>query len=511
MGHGISPAEVAGAQSGLNNFSQTLQQIINNKLQQQQLGVQNQQAQERIDNEEKERAQHAKEWEREAKRQDSQLDLQRQQADLNRQLLIQKATEGILKGQPLPGDQIGPATNSRLIPNPTGTGPNTEGTTFLHTLPFNGPDGKPMQVEINTPQEQARQEAEVTRIANAPAEEAKTREQQAAQEAEFGRQVRLNAQAHLDRLTEERQRDTYETTRQNNMIAAQKSLRSSEDAAAMQRTVINATGGLMGIPKQYGLGSGGVTITTDENGNPQITTKSPADFVTSVGNDIRDGNISEEQVRKLYPKQASLIFKYADDRGIKPLSQAQLDGLKGLNDVSKVGDTLKTLAQLRAAQGGRLDSLNLFNSANTNYPMLHDAGQLYKTKSQEFGQSTARVAGVLGNIRRLNAQDIQQVLGGLLPDQSASSDPFNGYDKYNKFITDIQNDFNTVTKGLPEGQKKLLIDKFGGNSLPYLSKTMNAPGQNPGTPGNAAPALPGSLPGLQPLVGPYQLPGGRIQ
>ena len=520
MGHGISPAEVAGAQSGLNNLSATLQQIIQNKVQQQQLAQQKAQqdtandlAQQKIDAEADVRKTLSQQFQQTAKREDARLDLERQAHDINRQMLIQKATEGILNGNQFPGDQVAPGSFGFALGN-TGTQPNMVPQTMIHTLPFNGPDGKPMQIELPTPEFHAQQQADLARIQNAPAEEAKTREQQALQESEFARQIKLDAQRHADRLAEQAQENTYNNNHQQTMITAQQSELSQRLAAEHQKAIIDATGGWYGLTdndkKKYGMPTG-VTITTDSDGQPIVSTKSPADIMTNVINDMYDGKLSTDQVKKQYPKQSSLIFETARQRGVVGATQTQLDALKGLNDISRVVPNLQEMAKLRANQGAGIFGSgvsNILDKNNVNYPGLNDAGKRFKDLEQQFGQSTARIAGVLGNIRRLNQPDVELTLKSLIPDKSAASDPMNGFNKYNNFVTDIQNDFNTITNGLPDGQKAHLLKVFGATTaFPYLSKTVNQPGQNPGTPSNAQPALPGGLPSITPLTGPYRLPG----
>jgi hypothetical protein len=69
-----------------------------------------------------------------------------------------------------------------------------------------------------------------------------------------------------------------------------------------------------------------------------------------------------------------------------------------------------------------------------------------------------------------------------------TSDPTAGIDKFNDFVQTIQNGFNTATSQLPPGHQAIVRQNIGINNLPYLDKTLHAPGSVPNqAPGTTAP------------------------
>lgn len=474
MGHGIGPAQVAGAQSGFNALSQALQQLATNKFQAQQQAQNQAQidiAKQRADSEEQERKDRAAQWKSESDYREKELGLRQDAATLQRQQLIQQAAQGILKGQPYPGDHI-----------VAGDTPDTE----THTIPGMGPGGTDLNLSLPSHQayvaqqaQNAQEQADLTRTLSAPAEEAKTREQTAQQNAESERQLKALAIEHTNRLSELAQNNEYETKRQNSSLAAQKAMRDSENALGLQKTIIEATGGMQGMPS---LGS---TVSTGPDGSPQVQTPNTSDFLTNTVRQLRDGQMSTDQLKKQYPKQAAFILRTANQQGISGLTDKQTEQLQDLNSVAKVVPILKRMNHI------------IQQFPNEVFNPLSDAGKQYAADKATVEGALPTISRSLSGVKRFNGMEMDQYKNYLLPDRGIKVGPIDATktgpnrSKYDQFVThDIQDAFNTVTQNLGQGQKDIIKERIGLNNLPSLGSAIKTPGQQTGTPTGMTPALP---------------------
>lgn len=326
-------------------------------------------------------------------------------------------------------------------------------------------------IDIPTPQVFAQQQADIARITNKPAEEAKTREQAAVQAAETERQLKVGQQGFQQRLQEIDKQNQYENQRQANMISAQAAIHNSENAAALQRAMITSSGGLFGMPGQF---NSGVHIVTSDDGEPQVIHQNPADYITNTIGRLENGTLSSDELKKTDSKGAPTILRLASQRGIVPLTKDQQTNLKDLEEVSKAVPLLKEMAEIRASSG-------------TSFVPGTDAYKLFEADKDKLGKYTANITRVLGNIRRLNTQDVELTLNSMIPSRAPWKGATTGIDKYNEFVTSLQNDFNTATNTLPKNQQDLIRQRLGYNSFPYLNKLTSAPGQQVGTPQGMTP------------------------
>jgi hypothetical protein len=64
----------------------------------------------------------------------------------------------------------------------------------------------------------------------------------------------------------------------------------------------------------------------------------------------------------------------------------------------------------------------------------------------------------------------------ILPNTSLSHTGAYEFTKYEDFVKDIQDSFNTILSDVPENQKNLIREKFGLNRFPYLGNAIKQPG-----------------------------------
>lgn len=467
-----------------NQIAQILQNAL--KMRQSKLETAQQQAaeQQRIDiankqqeSEESYRKAEADRFNKNYELQQKQLDLQRQMQDLSRDSLVQKATENYLQtGAPFPGDQIIPNTSPTSGPL-AGIGTPT----VTHNIPGIAPF-ETVTPEVFTQQQVARQEA-----MNAPAE-AKAAAIQKSQAEERLREISVQA-ANAQAL--EAQREKYETQRQATDLKARQSMDAQNNARALQASMISATGGMFGMPgtstdptqPQRPLSNGNVRISLDSSGKPQIQ---PIDMPTIVQNRIDsgyNGKLTLDQLKKLYPLkgQFEYITNLAAQRGVVFPTDAQMTQAADLNQVAKAGPILRDMALLHANNSG-------YGLGNIWNP-LSSSGKQFSQDEQELGKYLPAISRVLANVRRFNQTEIDSYKNGLQPSKAPWSTPTNGIDKYNSYITDLQNDYNVVFGSLPDGQRANLIKQYGGTSLPSLKNVITQPGMPLTTPPGMTPPL----------------------
>jgi hypothetical protein len=461
-GHrGLTPAEVQGAQSGFNSVAQVLQSLAEQKQRQQQLEIEQQRADEEAANR-KDISQRA--WKQ------LQLDTEAR-ADLHnstlsqRALLAQQVLHNYELGAPLPA-------GSTMSEQPPGA--------FGDYRQISNPALGISNETVMSPQEYATQRAQIERIAGAPAEESKIRETQALQDSEFAKQIKLAAQQHQDRLDEEAARNTYETNRQQDMIEAQRALRDSENSMSIRRAMIEATGGL----SEFGKIIPGTTIATGADGQPSVNQQGVGDFVSNTIRQLRDGQMSSDQLKKQFPKQASAILGIASQQGIGALTEDSRTKLNDLNTIAQVVPILKEMNEI---------NMSAPNSVLMN-PMSKEYKQ-FQTDKQIVMGSIPAVSRVLGGVKRFNGFEMKDYENYLLPTRGLSIGPLDltkpNIDKYNSFVThDIQDAFNTATSSIPDGQRAIIKQRIGLNNLPSLGSALQTPGAPTGTPSGMTPAIP---------------------
>lgn len=442
------------AQQDVNNIVQAFQSFIESRQRDAQLAQQKSTEdartkieQQRADQEEKDRADRSKQFQQNLKIREQELDANRQMQDANRTLLMQKATENILNGVPVAGDVTAPGA---IDPS---TGLSSE---MMHEIPGFGPNGTSAHVTLPTPDAYAQQVAQRQRIVNAPVEEAKTREQAAAQEAETTRQLKLAATEHANRLAEESGRQAFELKRQNQLLAAQKAERAASDANALRRTVFETTGGLTDI------GAPGSTISTSvEGGPPQVRTGDTATFVNNTIDQIRNGQITTEDLNKKYGnKRAQYLQGLANQSGYTTLSKDQKSQLDDLERVAQVVPTLHSLTSLTMSNPD-LTMIPL-TKENKNYNNLKDMVQ----------RNIPAIVRVLSGTKRYNESEAEKIAQSLIPSRGPNSGDLN-FNKLKDFINkDLENAYQNVVKDLSPSQQATIRNRIGLNNMPYLGSAM---------------------------------------
>ncbi len=212
--------------------------------------------------------------------QNANLELARKAAAIQTQVHQQNIAQYLRSGGEMPGD----------IKTPVGSGTGgaafspinqSDATSIQHSVPM--PDGPPMQVTLPTEQTDATNKANLARILGKPAEEAKTREQQALQDAETTRQVRVAQETGAQRLKEIQEQKDWDMKRYKMTQDAENARNFATNAMHLQIAKLNLTGGL----NADGTGGG-----------------FPA---AAIADNVYNGKISEEQLKKMYPKQATAI------------------------------------------------------------------------------------------------------------------------------------------------------------------------------------------------------------
>lgn len=474
MGHGLTPAEVSNAQAGFNSVSQVFEAFARAKQAQQQQDIANKQNADRIkieqqhaDQEEASRkdlsAKAAKQLDLEQQRFDAEHELQSiQKQQLTQQLLHQYELSGI----PISGDDI-----ITKMPDLTGM--------EQHFSPSLG-----INATIPSPQTYANQQADIARISQQPAEEATARRYKEQSEDQQAKALAVAAQQHADRLAELAQNNEYENDRQASSLRAQKTLRDSENALGLRKAMIEATGGLSEDPSF----KTGVTIQTGPDGQPVQKQTPIGDFVTNTIRQLRDGQMSTDQLKKQFPKQAPTILRLANEQGIGGLTDAQKARIDDLNSVAQIVPALRKMNQI-----------------NEQYPNEvfipgTDANKAFNGLKQQVEGALPTISRALSGVKRFNGFEMDQYKNYLEPTRGVDlGGPLNfqptaaNSSKYNDFVThDIQDAFNTATSNLPQGQRDIIKQRIGLNNLPSLSNALSAPGVNSGTPTGMTPALPSS-------------------
>lgn len=378
----------------------------------------------------------------------------------------QSMTQNAMQGIPIAGDQVSGATPPVV---PQGMTQVPEGHQ-LHNLPTGH------SVVLPTPEKFAELLAARARITNAPAEEAKTREQAALQKAETERQLTVSKQAQEAKLVELNKENEYKMQQQAQAIKAQQAIHSSEQAMHLRVALLQATNGMS---EPSFMKSMGVNVTTDAQGQPTINSQDPTNYVMNTIKQLRDGQMSADELKKRDPKLAPVIERMASTMGVGALTKDEIGQLRDLEIVAQVAPVLREMNLIRA---------------NANVKVLvkgTDAYARFQTLEDQVGKAQPALARIFSGTKRFNNVEMEKYWNALVPRKSPlTSDKESGFSKYNDFVTkDIQDAFNTITSSLPEGQRAIIRDRIGINRLPYLSSAIKTPGAEPTTPVGAAPAL----------------------
>lgn len=474
-------ANFGGVGAGLTNAAQLYQQAINQQLERKRFEQQSKEAQQRIDIEKQARADEASRWQEQLKLEHQKLDAEHELQKTNQQLLLGKIAEAYQNyGYVPPGGTVtpgaGPAAPAMDAIPALGL-PATQAVrppTNILSIPGIG------EMEVATPEELTRRAVAKEEAIEGPKRESarilqgeEADRQEKVQAAEGERRLKEIAAQGAQRLIEIGKNHEYETTRQNNQIAAEKALAQMHIASQLQIARLNATGGLMDFGGSGSPGSG-IHVTVGSDGAPQInsTSQNSGNLIENTMQQIRDGQISSDELKKRFPKQSPFLEGLATQRGISPLTKDQQSSLKDLNDVAKAVPLIRQMAEIRSQSG------------NTWVPGT-ESYKAFESASDQLAKYIPSISRVLSNVRRLNTNEVDLNLKSLIPSKAPWKGADAGIQKYNDFVTSLQNDFNTATNTLPKTQQDYLRGKLGYNDFPYLNKAMINPGAPTGSPQGA--------------------------
>lgn len=418
---------------------------------------------------------------------------------------IQPETQGAFPSQtltsplPLPGYTQAPsgAGYQKVIPGAgaapfspqpgTGEIPTTQQFEMPGLGTFTGP----------TPEAQTAFLARREEVLEGPKREAALAQMRATQEAETQRrlqEIALTQAAELQRMREERV--SAEKIAANALAGENERARQQREAENF-RAITQATGGLNLFTNlgpgasPSNLGAGNVTITTDANGTPTLTQQKPEDFINSQIDRIAKGQVSVDELKKQFPKQAGVFQMLAGQRGLNTLTQKQRDSVVGLEAVSGILPTIIDMNRLIQQ-----------NPIEVSVPFT-EAWTKYNADMSKIQGVLPQAIRTMGQVTRFNTFEAKNYENYFAPSRTPGfgRDQANA-DKYNTLVTkDLQDAFNTALSGLNEGQKALIRQSLGFNNLPQLQRAIQAPGTGIGTPAGATPALPFPSPNI-----PAQLP-----
>lgn len=457
------------AQQDVNNILSTFQNLLAYRQGQQRM-AQEKELQENQQQIEKDRNKElSRQFDQQYKLAEKRQAIEEEQASLNRQLLAQKVSENILNGIPVAGDTITPGV--------LGGPPNAQGqptpVSMIHNIPGIG--------ELTLPTHEAfmRQQQADKATMMQPEIDAKAAEALAARRAQEESDALRLAKEHENRMAELKQENDYRLQQQKNMLDAEMARMNLENAAQFRRTQFEVTGGLSEIPGNPFNQFGGVHIVTGPGGAPQVNTTSGGDIIGNTLKGIGDGSITMNQLRTLYPRQASAFEMMASQHGLMPLNDKEAEQLAALEKVAKIVPTLQEMYLIR--HDHPMQDLNPLSTAGQRFNMLADIVK---------GNLPA-ISMALSGVKRFNNYEMKNYEDYLIPKRGPTSNKNMETSKYNSFVThDLQEAFDTATRRLPKGQRDIIRDKLGLNGFPMLGSAVNTPGQSPGTPQGATPALP---------------------
>jgi len=398
------------------------------------------------------------------------IDAEQASAQVQRNLLIQQATGNILQGIPYPGDPATPGTLENGIVAPLGPGmPQTA----VHSIP-----GVPGQFELPTPEAHAQQMAQLKEITNAP-EEAKAAAISQAQAEAQGKQRMLEIQAQLEGARKNAiEHEFYENQRSANQIKANAALENQRSATTLRAKQLEVTGGMMGWGGDNPFSvPGGIHILTGPGGQPQVNSIGPADIYKNAVDDATNLRLSSDEFEKRYKKQAPFLMNMLRTQGIGFLDKDHKSQVDDYNTAAKVTPQIQEMVQLRSQY-----PTEVFIPGT-------DAYKMYQKDYDLVSKNIPAMSRIFSGVKRFNSQEFDKYMEGMIPRRNPfTSDPTAGIDKFNDFVQTIQNGFNTATSQLPPGHQAIVRQNIGINNLPYLDKTLHAPGSVPNqAPGTTAP------------------------
>ena len=375
------------------------------------------------------------------------------------------------------GAQVGPATGQNVMYNPaTGGLVPSVGTSNIpgrSSLTF--PSGNVVQVP--SPEEYAQKQADLARITNAPATEAKIREAQATGEIELNNRLKLLDASFPKELALAKVKNDWEVEREK--------MRQTGDnyrANLMNNTRLKALelskGGLF-------TGMGGGSLTLDEDGNFSVS-PGTGDTGQRVGNlmsKVASGQVTEEEIPKLLPnvKDRTEFSKMMLQNNITPVKGKLSDRL---DDLQKVSAFLNPL-------------YDAFSAVNNNpfavqFGQMTDAGAKLKNANDIIDANRALFVRVLEGSNRYTHQQAEDIVKELHP--QSGPEVFlpnvisNQNKKYEFFVKhQLQDAVDSVIGKFSPAQQKLIRSRI---DLPDVRQAEFAPGgEHPQIGGTTAPTV----------------------
>ncbi len=367
----------------------------------------------------------------------TQVDLAKKAADMQRLVTQQQIAQHIMQGGEVPGDVKTPVAQGTGGASFSPVNP-AAATSIQHSITV-GP-GQP-NIEFTAPTEEAQavKTANLQRILGKPAEEAKTREMQALQDAETTRQVRVAQETGSQRLQEINDSKQWDLKRFAATQAAENYRANANNAMKLRIAQMNLTGGL----NAEGTGGG-----------------FPAQ---AIADNVYSGKISEEQLKKMYPKQAAPILSVVQKANGLPITDKEQQNLKDYEAVAAAVPVIKQMNEIVAQH--RVEVLIPGTQAYKDYTSMYES---------VLGKVPA-ISRVLSGVTRFNRQEMDNYIKAIVPDKNPlKADPSTNLRKLNTFATDeVQNAFNTNFSRLPKPQREALKNDVGLNSLPYVGSQIN--------------------------------------
>ena len=290
------------------------------------------------------------------------------------------------------------------------------------------------------------------------AEQRKNRETQFREQADLARAKALREQTFQDQLEVLGRTQKFQDEQRRKAEQATKDIQDSKLANTLKVAQLRATGGLTGF---------GGRVVTDEDGNSVYVPNDPEPIINNTLEQAENGTATIDQIKKMFPQARTLgmITGAAQERGIKIISDKQVEKLRELEHVSSLTEDLYKLHQLR-----------LKHPLAIQFP-LNGPGNEFTTLNEKLGGDLAGVSKWLNSVPRFTNVELGKVKDAILP----SADIFHHtgsmeYTKYEKFVKDIQDSFNTILSDVPEKQKNIIRQKMNLNNFPYLGNAIKSPG-----------------------------------
>lgn len=370
------------------------------------------------------------------------LDLAKKAANLKTLQDIQSLGSGYTQtGAVPPGATAAPAIAAGGSTTPNATPMNPAAAQFQNlTFRGIGNNNEDISTMVPTPQTAAGMQASIADTLNRP------------KLAEFTAEKGVEAQKELQKQREDAKNRMAEIQENRNMIMDEARMNNDarmaqarmEQAGRLEIARLNITGGL-----------------SAEGG--------PSGFpVQGILNDVIHGNLSQEQVKKMYPKQATAIFGTVEKMGGQALTQPEQDQLKDFEDIAS--------ALPKIAEMNKIRSDNKFNALIPGT----DAYKAYEADSKELEGKIPAISRIISGVKRFNGQEMKNYIDNIVPGRNPLTTSSSQNTKiFNNFVQDIlQDGFNKTLSRVPASQRDLMRGDLI-NKYPYVSAAMNAPGSQP--------------------------------